>query len=1201
MSCRYTAYERRKSDYMKMNIFKRLCASVLAAVMTIGASQAVLADVITIDHDEFVNNNRKYRQNFTYIDISGQTNREFADETAGDGVGGWGDQGPNNDMSCFKLYGEQTFAGIKFKIINPKENNGTAAIVMRGIMDESCPTDVTIPVGNGVKGKGIYFLHSSPYGSNNGAEVGTYTIVYTDGTEEVIEIIDGLTTFNWWGTGRSSKAVSVWSGTNGSSTVNLALLPWAIDGEKEIKEIKIHTLHEKNSPYLCLTGITVTDTDPYLPLQEELDIGNPDVSDWFAFQGSIDAEARMGTAIDGSNALEKPAGKHGHVKVDGERLVFEDGTEFNLWATCIGGSGAYMTPKQAENNAKMIAAMGFNTVRFHAINPGYNAGAGIFNGNTSQTSSSTELSEQYMNMLGYLLKCLSDEGIYYGFDFSRGINFKDDDRKGISAVKEGALMNNGWHRIHWFDEEIEDQDADILRQWLEWENPYTGYTLNEDPAAIWISYCNECSLFKTEIDENSVGSYYHRSLEKQYNEWLREKYPSREALEEAWAGAPGEGEDLHRLAADEDPYGENGGTVQIFNKKDRDGSVLQRNRDQLNFMSDRELVSYQKFQDVMRKYAPKKLMQGATTCLAGQQEHIIPLYDAAVGGDFTSDQCYWYLPSGNAERMYEGTKIGGADDPVWMLYKNSKRLGILGDFAGRSVYGKPNFQTEWNASQPNPYRNEMYPMMAAMACTNDWHPVWFSWKNFPTPDVEGRMFESSNDFFRMHAGHEQSRPDAQALSPIVARMVNRQDLKKAEGGYYIKRHFPGDQYEKANQVIYTDATYSIAGKSTICFDDFAFDPDYTSNDVIKLVKDGDKTGIYASETDELAVDYNEQRYYINTPRTQGTSGWLDGDTIELDDVIFEVSSNSGHGSAYLQSLTMDDISDTDSLVFTYVADARNNGQKMNSRGNVVVDGGVGPVFCEPMHGRVTLKSKDSFKVHVLDHDGHRVGTLPVNYDEDGLAYFEISKDEKTFYYEIERTAKSTANYEPKKISFIRDGVLGDIFTDLGKYEPYKKEIERIALEDDIKKTSETTFTPDQAFTRGEAVSLLATQFKFKNTTVDPGFTDVSKDHVYYQAIANAAFMGMIEGYTNENFRPDELITKEEFLVMMYRGIQKTNMLCEKRLEKVNADLSNVSVWAQEAVTEFAKLGYCPEINDLNVKEPATRGEIAVIIYRMLWE
>ena len=110
------------------------------------------------------------------------------------------------------------------------------------------------------------------------------------------------------------------------------------------------------------------------------------------------------------------------------------------------------------------------------------------------------------------------------------------------------------------------------------------------------------------------------------------------------------------------------------------------------------------------------------------------------------------------------------------------------------------------------------------------------------------------------------------------------------------------------------------------------------------------------------------------------------------------------------------------------------------------------------------------------------------------------------------------------------------------------------MQDYVKKLAENEFGPVQAFTRGEAVNLLSKIFKFLSANDDPGFADVDKTHIYYDAIASAAAAGMISGDGNSDFRPDAPITKEDFLTMVSRGIQTTKMrffcrvICRRKLD-----------------------------------------------------
>src|SRR5687767_9776897 len=62
------------------------------------------------------------------VDISKVANRAFLDDKAGNGGGGWSDEGLGNSLRGFTP-GKRHFAGLEFKILNPENNNGNACIV----------------------------------------------------------------------------------------------------------------------------------------------------------------------------------------------------------------------------------------------------------------------------------------------------------------------------------------------------------------------------------------------------------------------------------------------------------------------------------------------------------------------------------------------------------------------------------------------------------------------------------------------------------------------------------------------------------------------------------------------------------------------------------------------------------------------------------------------------------------------------------------------------------------------------------------------------------------------------------------------------------------------------------------------------------------------------------------------------------------
>ena len=63
----------------------------------------------------------------TPVDLRPWANRDFSDQTAGDGKGGWSDQGPLEDLHGIDP-SLVSFGGMEFRLIDPKTNNGKAVL-----------------------------------------------------------------------------------------------------------------------------------------------------------------------------------------------------------------------------------------------------------------------------------------------------------------------------------------------------------------------------------------------------------------------------------------------------------------------------------------------------------------------------------------------------------------------------------------------------------------------------------------------------------------------------------------------------------------------------------------------------------------------------------------------------------------------------------------------------------------------------------------------------------------------------------------------------------------------------------------------------------------------------------------------------------------------------------------------------------------
>lgn len=129
------------------------------------------------------------------VDLRGFCNMGLADEVAGDGRGGWADEGDLNDLRDLET-GRRSFYGVPFDLIDPAANGGRAVITLKSRnLTPTLPEAVSgIPVNRRVRA--LYFLQAASWGSPG--VIGDYVIRYADGTvAEVAMDIPGNNN-NWW-------------------------------------------------------------------------------------------------------------------------------------------------------------------------------------------------------------------------------------------------------------------------------------------------------------------------------------------------------------------------------------------------------------------------------------------------------------------------------------------------------------------------------------------------------------------------------------------------------------------------------------------------------------------------------------------------------------------------------------------------------------------------------------------------------------------------------------------------------------------------------------------------------------------------------------------------------------------------------------------------------------------------------------------
>lgn len=85
------------------------------------------------------------------------------------------------------------------------------------------------------------------------------------------------------------------------------------------------------------------------------------------------------------------------------------------------------------------------------------------------------------------------------------------------------------------------------------------------------------------------------------------------------------------------------------------------------------------------------------------------------------------------------------------------------------------------------------------------------------------------------------------------------------------------------------------------------------------------------------------------------------------------------------------------------------------------------------------------------------------------------------------------------------------------------------------------YHPNETVTRGQFAAFISRVTNLPNAESTIDFTDVPTNHPYYQDIQNAAAAGIITGYEDGTFKPNNPITRQHMAVMLERAMKHLNI------------------------------------------------------------
>jgi len=147
-----------------------------------------------------------------------------------------------------------------------------------------------------------------------------------------------------------------------------------------------------------------------------------------------------------------------------------------------------------------------------------------------------------------------------------------------------------------------------------------------------------------------------------------------------------------------------------------------------------------------------------------------------------------------------------------------------------------------------------------------------------------------------------------------------------------------------------------------------------------------------------------------------------------------------------------------------------------------------------------------------------------------------------------------------------------------------------------------SFRPEEAVTRAQFAAMVNKAFQKAPQRQAIRFVDVPSNYWASGAIQQAYTIGFLSGYPGNRFEPNQAIPRQQVLVSLANGLEySANSNVESTLQYFN-DAYNIASYARSpiaAATEQQIVVNYPNVRFLNPTATATRAQVAAFIYQAL--
>lgn len=908
----------------------------------------------------------------TIVDLHTVANMEYADEVAGDGKGGWSDQGRNNDGSGFD-YSKKSFAGIPFQPLSPGKPHKTILTFQstrfpNGLQEAVCPVGYSK-----TQGKYIYLLHTLTWGGGETGAVGFVDIVGSDNRMMTIPVRASLDVGDWWHATKRPNGFPAGSWSNNEGGI-VSLYASRFKLNEDLGDIAQVRFRSANSGAIWIVvAATISENEYNFPDANAVTITVG--KEWgLPPKRSQTAGIRAGSALDLSPLFSaQPVDHTGRVVVNKQGLLAYESapekpvrflTDAVLRAPFTGfrNDALELSDKDATKAyVDELVRAGYNMVRFHFMDDN------IMNNATNEFEFHAGIQDKF----DYLVYCMKQKGIYISLDamarrigYSSGNNWspgKDDTRNYKFDIYFNPIVRDNWEKG--------------VTKFLSHVNPYTGMALKDDPALALIVGYNE-QEFAWSVRDFSGAT-------EKWRQYLRDKYRDIHNLNDAWKPST--------------PY-QSFTDIPTPQKKDASSdSPLGRDFD--SFIFENEVALLQWYVATLRKIGTKALVANFN---CGQD--LLRMKTRSYG-DFVAMNGYHAHPFGNISdprsSIATGAQVIRAFSSVreclkplvitehchgfWNRYRYEQGFimggyASLQDISGLTAFASSITAKEKSLQQPiSTFNLKTDPILKAQEMITA-----FAYRREDVAPARHTV----NYCLRTESvlGSNRSR-DGMYRAQTYAALVNKimVEVDPVPGKERGDIHYP---ICGSNPIILHQEGYqqAVDAKDSGQFDFGALIRQMKEKQILPESNASDYEGeVFQSATGELYLDANRSFMRIDTPRLQGVCALANTQETLSDVSILKITSEGNLAVIAIDQLNP--IRVAKRLLVIYATNALNSNMKFEDDSfRTVLAHGEYPYLVRKgaFSVQIQVMHPDAFKAYALADDGTWVEELPIHREKGSI-------------------------------------------------------------------------------------------------------------------------------------------------------------------------------------------------------------------------